>query len=253
MPGPDLATVARALLDHYGEEPWWIPVLLPGLDRVDELLLGLVLCQQSRWERVEQVLLRLGAAGLAGWDALAAADPAELVPLLRGSAYPTTRSRLLPRLAAEVLDAGGVRALLASDDPRSALLALPQVGPETADTLLAFTGTDVPVVDAYLRRVLGRLGVVDPSASYAAVRAELAAMPTGGVHWEVLHALVVEHGIHHCLTGRPRCAGPAVPRRDYAEPRKCAAHCPPCGGCPLAGVCPSSQVSGGPAGGTTGG
>ena len=202
-----------------------------------------MLCQQSRWERVEQVLLRLDAARLTTWTQLAAADPEVLRPLLSGSAYPPTRARLLPRLAAAVLGAGGVRAILAADDPRAALLALPQVGPETADTLLAFTGTSVPVVDAYLRRVLGRLGLVDPTASYASIRADLAQMPTGSLGWDVLHALVVEHGIHHCLTGVPRCDGPGLPKRDYAEPRKCAEHCPPCGGCPLRAVCPRRGVA----------
>ena len=240
---PDLATVARLLLDHYGDEPWWWPVLLPALDRADELLLGAVLCQQSRWERAEQALLRLDAAGLATWPALAAADPADLAPLLTGVAYPPTRSRLLPRLAAQVGAAGGVRRLLEAPDPRAALLALPQVGPETADTLLAFTGRSVPVVDAYLRRVLGRLGVVDPGAPYGTLRPRLADLDTGGLPWDVLHALVVEHGIHHCLSGRPRCTGPAVGRRDYAEPRKCAEHCPSgCAGCPLRAVCPSSGL-----------
>jgi endonuclease-3 related protein len=218
---------------------------LPHLPREDELLLGAVLCQQSRWDRVEQVLFRLDAAGLTTWPALAAADPDLLTPLLNGSAYPPTRGRLLPRLAAAVLDAGGVAALLAADDPRSALLALPQVGPETADTLLAFTGTSVPVVDAYLRRVLGRLGLVDPAAPYAAVRAALAGMDTGGLPWQVLHALLDEHGIHHCLAGAPRCTTHGVPKRDYAEPRKCGEHCAGCGGCPLAGVCPRQGVRAG--------
>lgn len=223
-------------------------MLLPELDRPDELLLGLVLCQQSRWERVEQALLRLGAAGLVRWESLVAADPARLVPLLHGVAYPPTRARLLPRLAVAVLDAGGLRTAMAGAGARDRLLALPQVGPETADTLLALgDGRHVPVVDAYLRRVLGRLGLVDPAAPYAVLRAQLAGLPTAGVAWGVLHALVVEHGIHHCLTGRPRCDGPAVGRRDYAEPRKCAGHCPPCGGCPLRAVCPSYGMgAGGP-------
>lgn len=239
----DLATLAERLEAHYGVEPWWWPVLLPELDRPDELLLGAVLCQQSRWERVEQALLRLSAAGLADWPSLAAADPADLAPLLVGVAYPPTRARLLPVLADRVLAAGGLRALLAGPDPRAALLALPQVGPETADTLLAFTGTSVPVVDAYLRRVLGRLGVVDPSASYATVRAVLDRQEAG-LPWDVLHALVVEHGLHHCLTGTPRCHTSGTARRDYAEPRKCATHCPTgCAGhCPLRDVCPTAQV-----------
>lgn len=240
----DLAAVVAALHRHYGDEPWWWPRLLPELARGDELLLGAVLCQQSRWERVEQALLRLSAAGLTTWEALAGADPAVLQPLLTGVAYPPTRARLLPVLAGEVLAAGGLTALLGADDPRRALLRLPQVGPETADTLLAFTGTSVPVVDAYLRRVLGRLGLVDATASYAEVRAGLEGQATAGLPWDVVHALVVEHGIHHCLTGVPRCSGEGVRRRDYAEPRKCAVHCPTgcSGGCPLREVCPSARV-----------
>ncbi|GAC1442674.1 MAG: (Fe-S)-cluster assembly protein [Mycobacteriales bacterium] len=207
-------------------------------------MLGAVLCQQSRWERVEQVLLRLQAASLVSWEALAVADPQVLTPLLTGSAYPPTRARLLPRLAAAVLGGGGVVALLRQPDPRAALLALPQVGPETADSLLAFTGTSVPIVDAYLRRVLGRLGLVDPTWSHADVRAWLA-MQDPGMGWDVLHGLLVEHGIHHCLTRQPRCSGDGYPRRDYAEPRKCAGHCPPCGGCPLSAGCPRRGVDAG--------
>jgi endonuclease III len=159
------------------------------------------------------VLLRLDAAGLTTWPALAVASPEVLRPLLAGSAYPTTRARSLPRLAAAVLDAGGC------------------------------TSCWPPVVDAYLRRVLGRLGLVDPTASYAVIRADLARMDTGGVGWDVLHALVVEHGIHHCLTGVPRCAAEGAPKRNYAEPRKCAEHCPPCAGCPLSALCPRRGVS----------
>ena len=200
-----------------------------------------MLCQQSRWERVEQALLRLDTAGLASWEALAAADPAVLRPLLVGVAYPPTRARLLPRLATAVLAEGGLEAVLTAPDARQRLLALPQVGPETADTLLAFAaGRHVPVVDAYLRRVLGRLGLVDAAAPYAVVRADLERQETGGVHWEVLHALVVEHGIHHCLTGRPLCRGRGHPRRDYAEPRKCVEHCLACTACPLVDLCPSA-------------
>ena len=237
----DVGGIARALLDHYGEEPWWWPRLLPEIPREDELLLGGVLCQQSRWERVEQVLLRLQSAELVTWPALAAADPVVLTPMLNGAAYPPTRARLLPRLAAAVLAAGGMPAILGAPDPRAALLALPQVGPETADTLLAFTGTSVPVVDAYLRRVLGRLGLVDAKASYAELRAQLDASEVG-LPWDLFHVLLVEHGIHHCLTGRPLCDVDGHPRRDYAEPRKCVAHCPPCDGCPLSSVCPRRGV-----------
>lgn len=236
MGTPALSDLEVLLRTHYGDEPWWWPVVLPELARPDELLLGAVLCQQTRWERVEQVLLRLAAAGLASWESLAAATPETLEPVLAGVAYPRARSVLLPRLARSVQEAGGMEEILASAEPRGALLALPQVGPETADTILTFTGHSTPIVDAYLRRVLGRLGIVDPEASYTSISTQLGEAEVGD--WSSLHALLVEHGIHHCLARNPRCHARGTGRRAYHEDRKCASHCRDCTACPLASICP---------------
>ena len=58
--------------------------------------------------------------------------------------------------------------------------------------------------------------------------------------WD-FHALIVEHSIHHCLARRPRCDQTSAPRRAFSQPIKCAAHCPPCAGCPLRTICAAYQ------------
>jgi len=52
------------------------------------------------------------------------------------------------------------------------------------------------------------------------------------------HALIVEECIHHCLATRMRHDRPGA-RRAFVDPRKCAAHCLECQGCPLRHLCVS--------------
>ena len=51
-----------------------------------------------------------------------------------------------------------------------------------------------------------------------------------------LHAMMVEICIHHCTATRPRCTQSGAARR-FVDPAKCAEHCPPCSGCPVAHNC----------------
>ena len=94
---------------------------------------------------------------------------------------------------------------------RSQLLALPGVGPETADAILLYAlQHPVFVVDEYLRRVVTRHELLPANARYA----ELQALGDGAIasstreetarHANELHALIVEVGKQHCGT-TPRC------------------------------------------------
>ncbi len=54
---------------------------------------------------------------------------------------------------------------------RDLLLGIHGVGPETADDMLLYAfERPVFVIDAYTRRLFGRLGLVDEGASYEALR-----------------------------------------------------------------------------------
>jgi endonuclease-3 related protein len=143
-----------------------------------------------------------------------------------------------------LLDAGyggSLEAMAASpaSATREGLLALPGVGPETADAILLYAlGQPVMVVDEYLRRIETRHGLLDVKARYGDMQ-QLALQAFAGdsqetrlAHYNEFHALVVEVGKTHC-GGVPRCSGcplyvaafnpPAAPTQAARVPRKAKA------------------------------
>ncbi len=105
---------------------------------------------------------------------------------------------------------------LSDEDPviaRERLLALPGVGPETADAIMVYAlGHPAVVVDEYLRRVVTRHGLLDEKAKYAEIQALGEAAFAGEPHAEraahcnEFHALIVEVGKRHCRR-TPICEG----------------------------------------------
>jgi endonuclease-3 related protein len=189
---------------------------------------------------------------------MAAASVDAVVDAIRPVAYYNTKAPSLIALARHIVEHHGGGTATLFEQPvelaRAELLGLANIGPETAGTMLLYAGHHpVFVVDAYLRRLFGRLGIIPQGRTigYEALRAmleqalpddvDLRAYPhLGGSRarffWDY-HALIVEHGIHHCLARRPRCDQTSAPRRAFAQPIKCASHCPPCDGCPLRAIC----------------
>jgi len=100
---------------------------------------------------------------------------------------------------------------------REWLLGLPQVGQETADTLLLCVFRQpVLIVDTYLARVLHRHLIVD-SARPSALRALVTPWIRDSDAAHRLHARINEIGEARCRSERPDCAGCPLepfPRRD---------------------------------------
>ncbi len=256
-----LLAIYDRLHRHYGHESHWWPIFTSNWRW--EITLGAILVQQTQWERVEQAIGELDRRGLINERALAAADVAVITAAIRPVAYYNAKAPSIKRLAQYVVEryGGSVSHLL--DQPAAALrrelLALPHIGPETADTILLYAGQHPSfVIDAYLRRIFGRLGVIPQveSLPYETLRRifesslppdlDLSPYPhlagdRARLFWDY-HALIVEHGIHHCLARRPRCDETSAPRRNFAQAIKCADHCPPCDGCPLRDVCAAYQT-----------
>jgi endonuclease-3 related protein len=266
----DLQTRILALYDalsaHFGHEPHWWPIVSETPQF--EILIGAVLVQQTRWETVEAAVWRLRDAGLLDPTALAAADTAALAALLRPSAFHTQKAPGLQAICRYLVEryAGDMTALLAQERAplRAELLALPRIGRETADTVMLFAGGHpVFIVDAYARRLLGRLDLA-PGFDFASARYDdIQELIEGALSNDIadyrlpiadfvlpipnpqslipnfyrnFHALIVEECIHHCLAASPRQDRPGA-RRVFVDPRKCAAHCLDCQGCPLRGMC----------------
>jgi endonuclease-3 related protein len=197
-----LRAVYDTLLRTHGPQRWW-PAETPF-----EVMVGAVLTQNTAWVNVERAIANLSGAGVLDPQAIVALPEADLAVLLRPSGYFNVKARRLRAFCAWYLEAGGhpVLARLGTPELRRALLEVPGVGRETADDILLYAfARPVFVVDAYTRRLFGRLGLVEPDADYERLRRVFEeALGPQVVLYNEYHALIVRHAKEVCRS-RPLC------------------------------------------------
>ncbi|HEY2003130.1 MAG TPA: base excision DNA repair protein [Acidobacteriaceae bacterium] len=215
-----LRAMYERLAEAYGPQHWW-----PGETPL-EITLGAYLTQNTAWRAVERSLGNLRERGLLGnasecgsmdAAALLARPEEELRVLLRPSGYMVRKTAAIRAFLGFLFaEAGGSFERLAAmrtEVLRPKLLALPGVGPETADAILLYAlGHEAMVVDEYLRRVTVRHGLAAERSGYEATQ-RLAWSAFAGErgrqrvrHANEFHALIVMVGKEHCGP-KPRCAG----------------------------------------------
>jgi endonuclease-3 related protein len=171
---------------------------------------------------VEIALGNLRAASILDMTALLATSREDLEVLIRPSGtYRQKATRLLALFSVVDRKGGGSLAAFLDrpvDELREDLMAINGVGPETADSILLYAADrPVFVVDAYTRRVLGRMAI-DPGRSYDDVaRWFTRGIPPDAGLYNNYHAALVELAKAHC---RPA---------------------PVCEGCPLLVMCPTGR------------
>ena len=192
------------LAGAYGPQGWW-----PARDPF-EMMAGALLTQRTTWRNAERAIASLRSAGAISPGALAAVPVSELETLIRMAGTFRRKAVRLKALARWYVDTGGRDALAArpTAELRSELLALPGIGPETADDILVYAfARPVFVVDAYARRILSRYGWATGDEPYEPFSDAVArAVGRDAARLGELHALLVEHGKRHCRP-QPRCAG----------------------------------------------
>jgi endonuclease-3 related protein len=192
----------------YGPQHWW-----PAKTAFD-VILGAYLTQNTSWRAVERSLDNLERAGALTLEGIRALSIDELGQLIRPSGFSTRKAPALKAFVAMVdEDFGGSLenvAAAAAATLRSRLLALPGVGPETADAILLYAfGKAVPVADEYLRRIAERHRLIDPAPrqnrkgyeALASLTREAFAGDAAERHAQLFnefHALVVAVGKAHC-------------------------------------------------------
>jgi endonuclease-3 len=91
------------------------------------------------------------------------------------------------------------------EEARETLMALPGVGPKTADVVLLFSAKQSTVpVDTHVNRVSKRLGFAPANGNYEAVRKGLQSLYDPRDYLAV-HVLLIAHGRRYCKAGRPLC------------------------------------------------
>lgn len=197
-----LAELHDRLLSAYGPQHWW-----PG-DGPFEVLVGAVLTQNTAWRNVEQAMVGLRAAGALNPEAIAAAQPDRLAAWIRSAGTHNVKAARLQGLCRWFLESGGFTALARLPLPqlRQALLSVKGVGPETADDILLYAfGLPVFVIDAYTRRILGRLGLAQGDEGYETLRRSMeSGLPADAALFGEYHALLVAHAKAVCRP-RPLC------------------------------------------------
>jgi endonuclease-3 related protein len=201
-PRLDIAGVYRRLLAAHGRQHWW-----PGGSRF-EIMVGAVLTQNTAWRNVEQAIANLKKAAALSPQAIVQVSPRRLARWLKPSGYFNIKARRLRALSRWLIGQGGIRSLarLSTDELRRALLAVPGIGPETADDILLYAfERPVFVIDAYTRRIFHRLGLIRADEDYEVLRHLFEeALGPDVQRYNEYHALIVLHGKDVCKK-RPRC------------------------------------------------
>jgi endonuclease-3 len=91
------------------------------------------------------------------------------------------------------------------EEARKTLMALPGIGPKTADVVLLFSARQPTIpVDTHVNRVTKRLGFAPANGDYETVRAALQSLYNQRDYLAV-HVLLIAHGRRYCKARRPLC------------------------------------------------
>jgi endonuclease III related protein len=191
--------LVRTLERKYGKIPWW-----PG--DCDEVMIGAILTQQTRWENVVRALDLLHGKDLCTMDAIRRADSRAVEEAIRCTGFYRVKAKRLKTLAAFVEECGGVvrMAEMPTGPLREGLLAVHGIGEETADSILCY-GFSRPcfVIDAYTERMARCIGVTDPRNRLKPLFEGV--LPKDNEACRQTHAHIVEYAKECC--SKKRCDG----------------------------------------------
>lgn len=202
--GRALADIYRRLFGCFGPQHWW-PAEGPF-----EIIVGAILTQSAAWSNVEKAIANLKAAEALSPAKLRRLQLPRLARLVRPCGYYNAKALKLKSL---VFWLGNhynddLDSLFATDtdELRQQLLSVHGIGRETADSILLYAaGKPVFVIDAYTRRILGRIGLNPEKDSYAGYQAYfMDNLPPDAEMFNEYHALLVRLGKDFCRR-RPLC------------------------------------------------
>ena len=199
-----LLTIYECLLTMYGRQEWW------PADSAFEVMLGAILTQNTQWSNVEKALhlLKQKVSFLTA-ESLLNLSTSELEVCLRPSGYFRIKTQRLQNYCRWYLAQGGYSGLdqLPTCELRERLLKVQGIGPETADDILLYAfHRPVFVIDAYTRRLLQRLGLIQGRENYEVCRQLFETwLPKRVDLYKQYHALLIVHAKQHCRKTKPIC------------------------------------------------
>lgn len=200
-----ILTIFNRLLEQYGPQYWW-PARTPF-----EMMVGAILTQNTAWTNVEKAIINLEQAACLTPQAIVNTPHPQLAQWLKPSGYFNVKAVRLQQYCRWYLAMGEHQGLAELDTItlREKLLTVPGIGPETADDIVLYAfQRPVFVIDAYTRRLLQRLKLIQGKESYETLRLLMENnLPADAALFNEYHALIVTHAKQRCRKQKPRCEG----------------------------------------------
>lgn len=200
-----LLNIYEGLLNMYGRQQWW------PADSPFEVMLGAILTQNTNWSNVEKALLLLKQQIPLTAEAILGLSRTDLEICLKPSGYFRIKTQRVQNYCRWYLAQGAYAGLdkLSTLELRNQFLKVQGIGPETADDILMYAfNRPVFVVDAYTRRLLKRLDLIQGQEKYEYCRQLFETqLPRSVDLYKQYHALIVIHAKQHCRKTKPICSG----------------------------------------------
>lgn len=200
-----LLSIYKKLLTMYGRQQWW------PADGPFEVMLGAILTQNTHWSNVEKALLLLKQQAPLTAEAILSLSSTDLEICLKPSGYFRIKTQCVQNYCRWYLAQGAYAGLDTLNTPelRNQLLKVQGIGPETADDILLYAfNRPVFVIDAYTRRLLQRLNLIQGQEKYEYCRQLFETqLPRSVDLYKQYHALIVIHAKQHCRKTKPICSG----------------------------------------------
>ena len=205
-PDMRILNIYQILSVHFGPRHWW------PADSPFEVVVGAILTQNTAWTNVELAIQNLKQAGALSLEKLVDLPVEQLEGLIRPSGFFRQKAVRLQNLAKHLASGwqGDLHRLCTGplDDARARLLARPGIGRETADSILLYAANRPSfVVDAYTRRIFGRIGLLHGREKYDEIRQMfMQNLPEQAELYNEYHAQIVQLAKTCCRKNKTLCS-----------------------------------------------
>ncbi len=204
-----LSKIYASLLNHFGPQHWW-PVTPEGKFYPEysggpknekqqlEVIFGAILTQNTSWKNAEKAIVNLNKNNLIEVKKIIKIKNNKLAETIKSSGYHNQKANKLKNFCNFLLKYynGKLNLLFQKDihELRQQLLSVNGIGPETADSIILYAAKKpIFVVDAYTKRVFGRIGF--SQAIYDDLqKLFMENLPNSEKLFNEYHALIVELG-----------------------------------------------------------
>jgi len=199
--------IFNILLRHFGVQGWW------HADSNFEICAGIILVQRTTWINADKAIYNLKKKKSLNPQKIISVASKKLESALRSAGFYKQKAKYLKNFARYYLKKGAGRNdfwhKFTVDEIRKELLEIEGIGPESADSILLYAA-DKPVfiADAYTKRILIRIGIIDKNYTFSDIKSlvqrEIKPNLSNVKDYKELHALLVELAKQFCKT-KPIC------------------------------------------------